>query len=82
MTVADRDEHEYRVALARTALESLSQDDQAVLELCLLGELSPTQASPVLGQPPSTVRSRLTRARRRLAAAYRGLDPEAGEGDE
>jgi RNA polymerase sigma-70 factor (ECF subfamily) len=80
--VADRDEHEFRVALARTALESLSEEDRAVLEMCLLGELTPTQASPVLGQAPSTVRSRLTRARRRLASAYRQLDAGAGGDDD
>jgi len=79
--VADRDEREQLGALARRALASLSEADQAVLELCLLGELTPTEAAPVLGQPASTVRSRLTRARRRLADAYADLSasPEEGE---
>jgi RNA polymerase sigma-70 factor (ECF subfamily) len=55
---------------ARAALASLSLDDQEVLTLCLLGGLTPTDAALALGQRPSSVRSRLTRARRRLATAY------------
>ena len=55
---------------ARAALASLSVDDQEVLLLCVLEGLTPTDAALALGQRPSSVRSRLTRARRRLAAAY------------
>ncbi len=78
-TVAEQDEAAILTAAARRALVSLSVDDQAVLELCLLGELTPTEASHVLGQPASTVRSRLTRARRRLAAAYDRMSTERGD---
>ena len=55
---------------ARAALASLSVDDQEVLLLCVLEGLTPTDAALALGQRPSSVRSRLTRARRRLATAY------------
>jgi RNA polymerase sigma factor (sigma-70 family) len=55
---------------ARAALASLSLDDQEVLLLCVLEGLTPTDAALALGQRPGSVRSRLTRARRRLATAY------------
>ena len=77
--VADRDEALARGWLARQALDSLGAEDQAALELCLIGELTPSQAAIVLGMRASTVRSRLTRARRRLAAAYTTLDGNRGE---
>jgi RNA polymerase sigma-70 factor (ECF subfamily) len=68
--VVDRDETRLQVARARRALHSLSPADQDVLVTCLLEDLTPAQAAFVLDQPASTVRSRLTRARRRLAIAY------------
>ncbi len=43
-------------------------DDREVIELCVIGSLTPKQAAAALGQPAPTVRSRLTRARRRLRA--------------
>ncbi|MCU0264432.1 MAG: sigma-70 family RNA polymerase sigma factor [Candidatus Nanopelagicales bacterium] len=55
---------------AHAALASLSLDDQEVLLLCVLEGLTPTDAALALGQRPGSVRSRLTRARRRLANAY------------
>ena len=55
---------------ARVALASLSIEDQEVLLLCVVEGLTPTDAALALGQRASSVRSRLTRARRRLAAAY------------
>jgi len=76
--VADRDEAELRGRQARAALSSLGAEDRAVLELCLVGELTPRQAAEVLGMGASTVRSRLTRARRRLAAAYEALGADGG----
>ncbi len=80
--VADRDETAYLTVLARRALESLGDEDRRVLELCVLAELTPAEVAPMLGQPASTVRSRLTRARRRLATAYDGLSGAGGEGGE
>lgn len=55
---------------AHTALASLSPADQEVLTLCVLEGLTPTDVALALGQRPSSVRSRLTRARRRLTTAY------------
>ena len=55
---------------ARAALARLSVNDQEVLLLCVVQGFSSAEAAVALGQLPSTVRSRLTRARRRLAAAY------------
>lgn len=58
------------VRRARVALESLSDSDQEVIALCVLEGMSPAEVAPVLGQRASTVRSRLTRARRRLGVAF------------
>jgi len=55
---------------ARAAMAALSIDDQEVLLLCVVEGLSPAQAALALGLPAGTVRSRLTRARRRLATAF------------
>ena len=68
--VLDAVDDEAALRRARVALASLSADDQDVLELCVLEGLSTGEAALALGQQPSTVRSRLSRARRRLAAAY------------
>jgi RNA polymerase sigma-70 factor (ECF subfamily) len=62
---------------ARRALATLRDDDRNVIELCVMGELSPSTVAMLLGQRSSTVRSRLARARRRLADAYtRVSDPD------
>jgi RNA polymerase sigma factor (sigma-70 family) len=68
--VIDRLDDALALPRARAALASLSLADQEVLLLCVLEGLTPTDAAMALGQRPSSVRSRLTRARRRLAAAY------------
>jgi RNA polymerase sigma-70 factor (ECF subfamily) len=41
--------------------------------MCVIAGLSPSESATALGEPASTVRSRLTRARRRLAAATTDL---------
>lgn len=58
---------------AHQALGLLSSADQEVLVLCLFEGLTASQAGRVLDQPATTVRSRLSRARGRLAAAYHRL---------
>lgn len=68
--VIDRLDDAVALPHARAALASLSLADQEVLLLCVLEGLTPTDAAVALRQRPSSVRSRLTRARRRLAAAY------------
>ncbi|MHA3703583.1 RNA polymerase sigma factor [Jatrophihabitans sp. YIM 134969] len=55
------------------ALTRLSPDDRELLTLVAWEELTPAEAAQVLGVPAATVRVRLLRARRRLAAL---LDPE------
>lgn len=51
----------------RDAFSRLSKRDQDVISLCVLEELSTAQAAAALGVPPGTVKSRLSRARQRLA---------------
>ncbi len=51
----------------RDALSRLSKRDQDIITLCVLEELSTTQAAEALGLPAGTVKSRLSRAKQRLA---------------
>jgi RNA polymerase sigma-70 factor (ECF subfamily) len=51
------------------AFSSLSRHDQDVLALCVLEELSLAHAAHALGVPIGTVKSRLSRAKARLARA-------------
>jgi len=66
----------------RTAFAKLSKRDQDVISLCILEELTATQAAEALGVPEGTVKSRLSRARKRLAelAAPLGGDTTILEG--
>lgn len=64
---AERVDAERRMRSVLTALEGLPQSDRDVLALCLWSELSYEDAALALGVPVGTVRSRLSRARRRLA---------------
>jgi RNA polymerase sigma factor (sigma-70 family) len=52
---------------AHDALRLLSLADQRILTLCVLEDLSEKDAAAVLGIPPGTVKSRLSRAKGRLA---------------
>ena len=62
----------------RGALTRLSKRDQDVITLCIVQELSTADAAAVLSIPPGTVKSRLSRARKRLAAdVMSALDHEA-----
>lgn len=65
---AERDERHRVLQAALTATRQLPDADREVIELCVIGSLTPKQAAAALGQPAPTVRSRLTRARRRLRA--------------
>ncbi|WP_433340878.1 RNA polymerase sigma factor [Streptomyces sp. CA-253872] len=75
LTVADHAEHvagqvddRHRIAAMLTALGALRRAEREVLVLCLWENLSYTEAAIALGIPLGTVRSRLARARKRLAA--------------
>lgn len=50
----------------REAFTKLSKRDQDVITLCVLEELTTAQAADALGVPEGTVKSRLSRARKRL----------------
>jgi RNA polymerase sigma factor (sigma-70 family) len=54
---------------AHDALQRLSLADQRILTLCVLEELSEKDAAAVLGIPQGTVKSRLSRAKARLATS-------------
>jgi RNA polymerase sigma factor (sigma-70 family) len=65
--VADRISDADRVARTRTALALLRQSEREVLALCVSAGLQYAEAAEALGVPVGTVRSRLFRARKRLA---------------
>jgi RNA polymerase sigma-70 factor (ECF subfamily) len=52
---------------AHDALRRLSAADQRIITLCVLEDLSEKDAAAVLGIPVGTVKSRLSRAKARLA---------------
>lgn len=56
-----------RTFQVRSAFAQLSQQDQDVLTLCVLEELSLARAAVALRVPIGTVKSRLSRAKQRLA---------------
>ncbi len=59
---------------ASAALRTLSLDDRRIIALCVLEGLTDAEAAAVLRIPHGTAKSRLSRAKRRLAAA---LDRDA-----
>lgn len=64
--VADALDNRERDRRVRDAFGSLSPADQNVITLCVLQELPLAEAARVLGIPVGTVKSRLSRAKRRL----------------
>lgn len=70
-TLADRDELDRELALAKTVLQALRPADREVIELCVMHGLSPTAAAMATGTSPSTMRTRLARALARARAKYR-----------
>jgi RNA polymerase sigma-70 factor (ECF subfamily) len=65
--VAERLDDQRRVREALEAVGRLSDDERAVIALVALGDLTYEEAALALRVPVGTVRSRLFRARRRLA---------------
>jgi RNA polymerase sigma-70 factor (ECF subfamily) len=64
-----------RLALVHGALRRLGRADREVIALCVGAGLDYQQAAEALGIPVGTVRSRLSRARARLARASSGPVP-------
>ncbi|NJP93750.1 RNA polymerase sigma factor [Nonomuraea sp. FMUSA5-5] len=58
-----------RLAAVRTAYDGLRRQEQDVFALCVWAGLDYAQAAHALGIPVGTVRSRLSRARKKLAGA-------------
>lgn len=56
-----------RHAAVRAAFAALSSKDQDVISLCVLEEMTMTEAARVLGVPLGTVKARLSRAKVKLA---------------
>ncbi|MCX4664517.1 RNA polymerase sigma factor [Streptomyces uncialis] len=67
--LADRIGDARQLALVRTALAKLRRPEREVLALCVWSGLDYMSAAAALGVPVGTVRSRLSRARKKLAAA-------------
>ncbi|GAB3586500.1 RNA polymerase sigma factor [Leifsonia lichenia] len=65
--VLDRLQHDDIAARVRESFERLNDRDREILSLCVLEELSTQQVANLLRVPPGTVKSRLSRARSRLA---------------
>jgi RNA polymerase sigma-70 factor (ECF subfamily) len=65
--VADRLDAQRRMRAILALLDRLHESDKDVLALCVWSQLSYEEAAAALGVPVGTVRSRLSRARGRLA---------------
>lgn len=79
--VAGRIDDERRMRRVLEQIKRLSRADQDVLSLCVWSGLSYEDAAAAMGVPVGTVRSRLSRARARLAKlAGPAAEPEPGRG--
>jgi RNA polymerase sigma-70 factor (ECF subfamily) len=63
--------------LARRALAALRESDREVIRLAVWEELSIRQLAASLGVSENAAAVRLSRARRKLEAAYRRLEPDS-----
>jgi RNA polymerase sigma-70 factor (ECF subfamily) len=75
--IAGRLDDSAQLALVRTALAELRRADREVLALCVWAGLDYAAAAQALGVPVGTVRSRLSRARTKLA---KRMEPPSGRG--
>jgi RNA polymerase sigma factor (sigma-70 family) len=66
-SLTDRIDDRERLAQVKTALAALRTAEREVLALCVWSGLDYTEAAGALGVPVGTVRSRLSRARKKLA---------------
>jgi RNA polymerase sigma-70 factor (ECF subfamily) len=65
--VAETVDQDRRSELLRRAYRSLGRRDQEVIVLCVLEDMSTAEVSELLGIPPGTVKSRLSRAKQKLS---------------
>lgn len=73
--ILDRIDATGRESALKAGFARLSTNDRDVLTLCVVHELPMADAAVVLGVPPGTVKSRLSRAKQRLAAHTSGPLP-------
>lgn len=80
--LAGRIDDAARLEVVRDALGGLRRGEREVIALCVWSGLSYAQAAEALGIPVGTVRSRLSRARRKLqgSAAVTEAEPEPEPG--
>ncbi|MDR6973008.1 RNA polymerase sigma factor [Leifsonia shinshuensis] len=75
--VLERLDHNDIANRVRRSFERLTDRDREILSLCVLEDLSTNQVATLLRVPPGTVKSRLSRARSRLAEIVAAdLSPE------
>jgi RNA polymerase sigma factor (sigma-70 family) len=77
--LAERIDDTARLAAVRGSLDRLRPDERDVVALCVWSGLDYTAAAEALGIPVGTVRSRLSRARRKLRALAKEPDPVGGQ---
>jgi RNA polymerase sigma-70 factor (ECF subfamily) len=73
--VAGKLDDERRMAEVLAAVARLPKREQDVIAVCVFGELDYAAAAVALSIPVGTVRSRLSRARKRLAAWFPAVTP-------
>lgn len=78
--VAARLDDTAELALVRTALTTLRRAEREVLALCVWSGLDYQAAAEALGVPVGTVRSRLSRARAKLAKHLKSAELPTGDG--
>jgi RNA polymerase sigma factor (sigma-70 family) len=72
--VAANVDEDRRSELLHQAYRSLGRRDQEIIALCVLEDMSTAEVSELLGIPPGTVKSRLSRAKQKLAQL---MNPQA-----
>ncbi|MET7483001.1 sigma-70 family RNA polymerase sigma factor [Streptomyces sp. NPDC005538] len=78
--VAARLDDTAELALVRTASATLRRAEREVLALCVWSGLDYRAAAEALGVPVGTVRSRLSRARAKLAKHVKSMELPTGDG--
>jgi RNA polymerase sigma factor (sigma-70 family) len=77
--LADRIDDAQSVAAVNAALSTLRQAEREVVSLCIGSGLDYAATAEALGIPVGTVRSRLARARKKLAKVVRDQEPRKTE---